>query len=493
MQTQLSRLLSLLSIFHTRTHSENIFAYDDGSIVYIKYALASYRLDSLAAELSAEHLEEIPTPAFVLLDANRPLWAVLEKTEGDNVRVFDGKKTYVISREAFCERWTGKTILVEKNEHSAEHRFIENRSRERSKKSLQAVQKYLAGLFFVLLFLHVAQVYSSHLSAIGLFGLSCVGLAVSAILLLGEKDTKSEVFKAACALSSFGNCAETVQNGKAFFIKGFTWAEAAFAYFLFFVLSFLFAASGLAAQSVSVILHTTAFLGVFTGIYSLYVQKFEQKQWCFLCLMLVSILFLSAVPFFFAPLSVPKTEAVLLPFYFASVIAYFSILVIRYYFAEQQNNQNEKSRLTAFLHDEESFFAGLSRSRQIECVEVPDDFTAGNPNANFDIIMVSRPSCKPCAAAHREIDDLTAMFGTYMRVRTVYVFSPDANDPERQYTEKKLREKGLNTPQTERALQKHADFIQSAHITHTPTFIVNGHFLPENYRLQDLAFFAVNL
>jgi hypothetical protein len=495
MSTLLARLLTLTGIRYTQAHITRICAHDDGSLPFFRYAIAAFRTESLAVELSTEQLDEIPLPALALLNEGRmQFWSILEKIENNDFQIYENQKTKTVSREDFCKRWTGKALLIEKNENSGEAKYIENRSKERRHNNDLRYKKALLFGFPLLLFAHLALTQGNNAPALVLFLLSFLGFLLSGLLLLGENDEKNDFFRAACALSSSSSCTETVQKRKAFFYTGYTWAEAAFAYFLFFVLSFLFASDALSAASGYVFLQILSFLGVLAGVYSLYVQKYEQKKWCALCSALVVILFLSPLPAFFSEnLALPpKVFSAYYPIFLSGLSVYFALWAVRFYFSEKQEKKQKNERLTAFLHDEEAFLAALSRSPSVPTSETPDDFVFGNAESNFEIIMVSRPSCKPCQAAHREIEDITANFGAWLSVQICYSFPPDKNHPDSLYVDNLLREKGLNTPQTERSMQKHSDFCHAADISYTPTFIINGHILPASYRLSDVPFFAVN-
>jgi hypothetical protein len=495
MQTQLSRLLTCLGVPHTRAYLAELSAYDDGSISFLKYVLSAYRIESLAVDLSDEQLDEIPLPAFVLLDEGNTHWAVLEKKEGDVLHLFGGGKTKKITQADFCRRWTGKTLLIEKNKDSGEPRFIENRSKERRLNRAISFKNTMLFALVFLLFVCVLGSQGENYAGIALFFLSCVAWVFSALLLLGEKDDNNDLFRKACALSSNQSCSKTVKNKKAFLASSYTWAEAAYAYFSFFVLCFCFAPTGFVANAIYQILQLTAFAGALTGFYSLYVQKFEEKTWCVLCLGVVAVLFLSVLPFFFHEsfFSVKISISVLLPMFLSAFVVYFSLFAIRHYFSEKKKTEYEHTRLAAFLHDEAAFFSALMRNSKVSEANVPDDFVFGKQEAALKIVMVSRPSCIPCQLAHYKLNEMLQTFDSVISLKICYAFPPEKDHPDQVYVEKKLREQGLNTPQTVYSLAKHSDFCHIAGITQTPTFFVNGYEMPAAYRLEDLPYFAINV
>lgn len=496
-QVLIARLLTLAGVAYTDTQLTSLCKHSDGSIPFLKYVLAAYRVDTLAVDLTEEQLEEIPLPALALLDLGqgRNKWVVLEKIQGASFYIFAQKNSEAVSRKEFCHSWTGKALLIEKTEQSGEPQLKENRHKDKSNKRNTFLRKSFFCLFIFLLCARSCFLFVGNWSALAFFVLSLFGVALSALLLLGENLPKNNFFRNACTALGNKHCGEIVKNRTLFLASRYTWAEAAFAFFIFFVLSFVFSPDALSTNVVYPLAQLLSLLGIPVGFYSLYIQGFKQKKMCLFCLGIVAVLFAYTMPFLYADTTFFVAQTFLsasVPLLLSGLSTYLVLCTIALYFAERQLNVYSHTRLTAFLHAQDAFLFALKSSPAIDQNAAPADFLYGNTESDFNIVMISRPSCAPCQTAHRTVEEMLKNFGGLFSLRICYAFSSDASDPNRQFVEKELGKNGLDKFQTENALEKHHAFYQVANITHTPAFIVNGHILPPSYRLEDLMFFAVN-
>lgn len=140
----------------------------------------------------------------------------------------------------------------------------------------------------------------------------------------------------------------------------------------------------------------------------------------------------------------------------------------------------------------------------------------GNPGAPMCVTILSNPHCNPCARMHKRVEHLLALSGKDICVQYIFSsFNEQLEDSSRyliavyqKYGEQKAREvysrwyagekrdyetivkqheKEIHAPEVERELKRHQAWREKSGLVATPTILVNGHKLPKEYTLEDLA------
>jgi protein-disulfide isomerase len=104
--------------------------------------------------------------------------------------------------------------------------------------------------------------------------------------------------------------------------------------------------------------------------------------------------------------------------------------------------------------DEAVFRAILKKQPAIETNKADSIILFGNPDAKLWISILTNPFCNPCALMHKRVEKL------------------------------------LDNPAIETEFQKHAAWKEKSRLRATPTILVNGYQLPENYKIEDLRYFT---
>jgi protein-disulfide isomerase len=143
----------------------------------------------------------------------------------------------------------------------------------------------------------------------------------------------------------------------------------------------------------------------------------------------------------------------------------------------------------------------------------------GNPNAQLKITVFTNPFCNPCAKMHKRVGKL--LKDTKGNVCIQYIlsaFTPDLEFANRYliatYLEKAQSEfeqiiadwfeRGkplkeaffenlqldLTHPEIETEFQKHEAWKEKTKLRATPTILVNGYKLPDNYKIEDMQYFT---
>ena len=143
----------------------------------------------------------------------------------------------------------------------------------------------------------------------------------------------------------------------------------------------------------------------------------------------------------------------------------------------------------------------------------------GNPEAQLKVSILTNPFCNPCARMHKRVEKI--LKDTKREISIQYIFSsfqPDLNFANKYlitaYLEKELQEfegiianwfeKGkplkeaffndmnldMTNPEVEVEFQKHEAWKEKTQLRATPTILVNGYKLPDNYKIEDLRYYT---
>jgi ABC-type bacteriocin/lantibiotic exporter with double-glycine peptidase domain len=92
------------------------------SLLSISDTLAEYKVESLALQIGADKLDQLPLPCVVQIHQNpNPYFSCLSQVSADRVEYLDDKgKTSGMARTEFNSKWTGVALVMEKGEEAGE-------------------------------------------------------------------------------------------------------------------------------------------------------------------------------------------------------------------------------------------------------------------------------------------------------------------------------------------------------------------------------------
>ena len=173
-------------------------------------------------------------------------------------------------------------------------------------------------------------------------------------------------------------------------------------------------------------------------------------------------------------------------------------------------------RKTFFSKEQQKNFKFFLR-RNIECTSLDDSCVLfGNPNSQLRITILSNPHCNPCARMHKRVERLLKISGNEVCVQYVFSsFNDQLEDSSRYliacymneskqnalrqfarwYSKDKFDYKNvirknqvnIHSPKVESEMNKHKACCMRTSLIETPTILVNGHKLPKEYKLEELA------
>ena len=451
----------------------------------------------------------------------------LEEVEGTVYFLRNGKKLSIPVSQ-FIQSWSGVILLAETTSESGEPDYNKHRKRNLlifAQQSLLALAGILIlGLAYVsLLGEHTGS--PIHVSGItSLLFVNFIGIYVCYLLVLKQMHIQSRYADKICTLFSKSDCNNVLESDAARLWGVFGWSEIGLGYFAANIVILLF------------LPHLMPYLAIINilalpyTVWSVWYQKVKARQWCPLCLIVQFLIW----TIFILNLTFGQIDATLFSFH-SPLFTVFCIYIISVFTFNlllpklSEGNQVEQLRqeINSIKANEELFKTLLLQQPFYEVSKTDSQILFGNPDAKLRITIMTNPFCNPCARMHARVDKLLRRgepvysFNRETHICIQYIFSAFNENLEyanRYFTAiylekgreaawklysdwfekgKALKEAfftdlqlGMTDPAIEVEFQKHEAWKAKTQLRATPTILVNGYKLPENYKIEDLRYFT---
>jgi thiol-disulfide isomerase/thioredoxin len=255
-------------------------------------------------------------------------------------------------------------------------------------------------------------------------------------------------------------------------------------------------------------------------VWSIWYPGVKAKQWCPLCLIVQAIfvlLFASNLIFGFIQWpSFQPTDLLTAALIYA--IPFLGVSLLLPVVAESMKVENITYGLNHLKMNEDVFEALLVKQPHYEVDKSASRITFGNPAAEMLVTIVSNPHCNPCSKIHPKIDKLLESMGDNVFVQFFFLnFDSEATKDsgkflisayfdrgreeagkiftrwfggEKKSTAETFAKYGFDMTSDEVVAEqeKHIAWCDANKISATPTVLVNGYRLPDNYAVDDLMF-----
>ena len=435
----------------------------------------------------------------------------------------NGKKI-TIPVSQFIQSWSGVILLADTTPNSIEPEYKEHRKKEFFNIAQKSIL-FLAGtLIFGIAYINQILSYSiiQSLSYSILLTLNLIGIYISYLLVLKQMHIQSSYADKICSLFSKSDCNNVLESNAAKLFGIFGWSEIGLGYFTANVLLLLFF-----QQTV----HLLALINIFAlpySFWSVWYQKVKARQWCPLCLIVQVLLwsiFIVNCIFGYIQIQLFSYSIIQLLFvcsFFAGLILTFNLVIPN--LSSRKGMEQITQEINGIKANEEVFKAILKEQPFYKVCEADSQVLFGNPNANLVISILTNPFCNPCARMHKRVEKLLQETNRNLCVQ--YLFS--SFQPDLEFAVKYLIaayfkhchggldpssseqiisdwfEKGkplkeaffenmqldITNPAVEAEFQKHNAWKEKTQLRATPTVLVNGYKLPDNYKIEDLKYFT---
>ncbi|WP_303207725.1 vitamin K epoxide reductase family protein [Bacteroides oleiciplenus] len=479
------------------------------SLFGLSKMLADFKIENVALRLKDKEKGlsklEVPFIAYVASE-----FAVVKKITPQQVQMRWKEEDINTPIGEFFNAWTGVVLLANPDENSEEPELKKHRTIDR----IQTSKKTL--LFFAAILLCVlAYVNNSTFTSLGiniLLLLNIIGAYTSYLLLMKQMKVQSKYADKICTLFKEGDCNSILETDAAKLWGTISWSEIGLGYFIansIILLSFPQYLTYLSLTNICALPYT---------LWSLYYQKFKAKQWCPLCLIVQAIIW---IIFFvstgFNAIYIPSLNILdisIIAGIYLSLILIINLLVEN--LSKSLNIEQVKQEINSIKSTNEVFVALLKKQPNYEVSKETSQILYGNTDAKNLITVLTNPHCNPCAMMHKRIIKLLASNHNFC---VQYIFS--AFDESLEYSNHFLISAYINKHSEWEAIvdawfeygkydkenffksygisiaqealdeaERHNEWKLKNNLMSTPTVLINGYKLPNNYMIEDLVYFT---
>jgi uncharacterized membrane protein len=491
------------------------------SLAALSDVLNKFNIKNGAYRIGIEDFAQLPCPFIVYLSEYEGQFGFITEVTPEEVTLIkEDQKPQNVTLTDFQHRYVGIVLLAEVEGDAVDHKPFTVRLKQflgQYRQSLLGI-----GLMFVLgsLMTLIRSSYDFHtISSVIISVLKVAGVIVSVLLLNQSFGRSSRTVEKWCAQSST-DCSTVLGSAGSKILGGLiSWAELGFFYFTGTCLVWL-----LLPQSVEVlnILFALNLICVCFSIYSIYYQYKVAHQWCLLCCAVLVIFygeffaFATATGYELRIAFSMRLELQLAGLMLAPVVGW---LFFKPYFVDSEESQVVRQRLHRFERDKSMFDFLLKQQPTYPVLDHNFTISMGSMGHEHDensITVISKPTCLPCAEAHKALEDLLEHRND-LQIRQIFLV-PDDRDSESTRVASTLlsmHQDGLteefkqaqnawyenmdysvwsatyparSSEETERLILQQRQWCLTHKINKTPTIIVNGHALPEVYTASMLQY-----
>ncbi|MEI3798319.1 MULTISPECIES: vitamin K epoxide reductase family protein [unclassified Chitinophaga] len=490
---------------------------DFPSLLAVSDVLKTWEIPHAAYWVYHTDIGQVPVPFIAHLSDQGGKFIFIKKVDRQYVTVEEKKnKERRIPIETFNADFTGHILVAGVAPNAGDPDYTQNRRKE----ILNSLRMPFILIGFLAILLCSLVSYSTYLadltwqtSLVSVFKMT--GLIVSVLLLIQSVDANNPIIQRFCS-GKKSNCNLILASKAAKFLGGtLSWSEVGYFYFSGTLLLFLFNTSSLALMQLMAIFNILALPYTF---YSIYYQARVAKQWCILCSSIQALLwleFILLIPSLLQPYTFPNTtEWVHLLLSFLSPVILW-VFIKPFIFTSQQVSPL-KQQLASFKSNQEIFIKLLAEQEEHILLHEADSVIMGNATSDTIITIVLGLDCPRCVEAYKTVRQWLDK-GSDFKLQLVLASHADSNDSEitrhiisLNIDNKTLLTKALSdwfeqkqknyaawaalypTNEINNAniiIEKQKAWCKYIRLRYTPYILINGHKLPEPYKLEDIRFF----
>ena len=411
-QSILHSLLSQLKVPFTDTHLKELIKHhpNSGNLLGVSDILYQYNVANISLKVDHNDLSKLETPFLAqIVSSNHNEFAVITSIGHDNVEYLTEKGASIkVLYENFLKFWTGVVLLTETTNESHEKDLVLNQRKQFfAQLRLPVIITVLLSLTGWLMLSNLEFVSIPSINYCILTLLYLAGGTISILLLIQTIEKDNPLVNKICALAKTNShCNDVLESPAAKLIGIISWSEVGFVFFAGNLLCLLF------APQVLVLMFWFNIAALPYTVWSVYYQGKIAKQWCVFCLSIQVLLWLCFIVLLSAGISFSLLILQKLPYVcLFQFLECFLLPILGLWFvvpfikkahllspAILENNKIKSN--------ENIFEAVLKTQGKVEIDDNVKIIAFGNPEAAFEITMVTNPYCGPCARMHQKIEDL---------------------------------------------------------------------------------------
>jgi len=508
-------LLELLNVKHTKEFSNQYFNEHPHkyNLFGLSKMLSEYGVESVATRISDKERDifEIQTPFIAQFGGD---FAVVKKATPDQISFLWRSNNHVLPVTKFVEAWSGVILLAESSSTSIEPEYKKHRSAELMSFLKKALLFTTCGFILLTTYLNRSLYTNAGITLLLLFNL--IGVFIGWLLLLKHLHIQSQYTDKICSLFKQSNCNSALESNAAKLFGIIDLSEVGLGYFLTNTVLLLFA---------PVLIIYIAIVNIFTlpfTFWSVWFQYTKAKQWCLLCLIVLFLLWtIFGVNCLFGFIQIPEINLQSLLILLMLGNGYVASILGIHLLAPKVGTGRTIQGLTQSINSikaDVDVFAALLRKQPYYDTNYHSIIRFGNSNSPLQLTILTNPYCNPCSKMHKRIEEL--LHKTHHNIGIQYFlssFKEEWNTTNKyliaacmardndsimkivsDWFEKGKELRGIyfknmeldaESRDVEDEFQRHELWRKKTQIRATPTVLVNGYQLPENYKIEDLQHF----
>ena len=403
-------------------------------LVAVMDGLEELGVKSEAAQGVADDLPSISYPALVQVNTGgRPRFAVLWAVDAEARRVTwlePERGWHDDSWIEFGRLWTGVTLLAETPAAQPSLRVEGSPWRGALARALPIALPIIGIAYFV----YAAAVHRITWFAATMAFLYAVGLTMSVLSVLHGLGSG---LKRLCPAGRTLNCRGVLESPASRLFGWLPMADLGVVYFSTGLLLTTMAGGALVdhASDIAFISALMAWAAVPYALFAIGYQAVRLKQWCWMCLVVQSTVLVMAAGYIWPGRSIGSAElsvvgtgsvdlvsAVVLAG-LAVVLASAAWLTLRPLIAARMANPGLVVQNERLQSDPAVVERALAIAQLAPPYLAPYDLQVGDPQAPFELVVVSNPLCRSCSTMHREIVRMLLPRAAHLRISFRFMVS----------------------------------------------------------------------
>lgn len=512
MKNILEHILSELKVKHTELYAKKLYNEhpSKSNLHGISKMLAEYNMENAIVEIADKDIKSLEIPSVVNLGGNNVL--IREFTNNEAKVLWNHGEIKVLLKD-FFQLWDGKAIFPKSNTESVENGYKENLKNQLYNTARKYLLYVVVGI--VLIGGFISNKIFMHPSLMVLLAVNAVGVYIGYLLVQKQMHIHNDRAEKICSMFSRSGCGGILESTAAKLFGVIGWSEVGISYFISNILI------------ITMFPNLIPYLALINicalpySFWSVWYQKFKARQWCALCLIVQALLWLVfIINLVFAYIAVPSFK--IADMLLTAVIYLIPFLIVSF-ILPVLNSEEHLQQLTGTLNKikakPEVFITLLMNQPRYEINDSVSQIFWGNKNKGIQITVITNPYCGYCAVMHQRIEKLVEKAGGKISVRYVFAFDQNTETGSKfliaVFLNKKLTfdkkkeifdewyrdienrndrfiekyDVNADSKAVKQEMEKHKQWCAQTNNHATPTILVDGHKLPENYAIEDIIWF----
>ncbi|MEO8515834.1 MAG: vitamin K epoxide reductase family protein [Flavobacterium sp.] len=457
-------------------------------------------IENIVVKIPKEQFIELPDSFLVLFEENLVL--VSKKSNGVIIENEKGEKKNITFNE-FLTGWDEIVIAVEPNNEKVTENGLSD-------------GKWLYYSLPVLTLIILSLFFKNHdvISIVHLL-ISIMGLIVSILIVSEKLGIKNELTSKFCNLTPNTSCDSVIKSNKSAINK---WADFSDLPLLFFggcIFSILL------NPQLSSVVGLLSLLSMPIVAYSIWLQKFQLKKWCVLCLAISSIILLQGIVFWFPNPSFQNLFSInLFEFIFFLILFGSAWLLVKPVLKKKMETESQVNELKRFKRNYSIFKSLAKEITSPQGFEHLKGLQFGNLEADTKLSIILSPSCGHCHKAFEDGFELASKFPGRFFLNVLFNVNPENDqNPYKTVVQSLLAINNSNPDKVAQAISdwhiqkmdldvwklkwevttmdmkanqqihQQYDWCTQNGFNYTPVKIINGKLFPNEYEISELKYF----